>query len=169
MKIFLVGMMGSGKTYWSKIISKKLKIPFYDLDSLIEILEEQTINEIFENSGEEYFRKIETKILKWFVQKKTFVLATGGGTPCFNNNISWMNKTGLTVWLNDSVENIFERLKSEKENRPAIKNLSDIEIEKFIHQKLMERNEYYSQSKIQLEENDINEKNMLLQIKKNKV
>ena len=169
MKIFLVGMMGSGKTYWSKIISKKLKIPFYDLDSLIEILEEQTINEIFENSGEEYFRKIETKILKWFVQKKTFVLATGGGTPCFNNNISWMNKTGLTVWLNDSVENIFERLKSEKENRPAIKNLSDIEIEKFIYQKLVERNEYYSQSKIQLEENGINEKNMLLQIKKNKV
>lgn len=169
MKIFLVGMMGSGKTYWSKVISKKLKIPFYDLDSLIEILEEQTINEIFENSGEEYFRKIETKILKWFVQKKTFVLATGGGTPCFNNNISWMNKTGLTVWLNDSVENIFERLKSEKENRPAIKNLSDIEIEKFIYQKLVERNEYYSQSKIQLEENGINEKNMLLQIKKNKV
>lgn len=168
MKFFLVGMMGAGKTYWGKIISKEFKIPFYDLDNLIEVLEEQAITEIFEERGEEYFRRVESKVLKWFIEKKTFVLSTGGGTPCFNNNISWMNKTGLTIWLNDSVENLSERLKSEKKNRPSIRDLGDAEIENFVHKKLAERIEYYNQSKIQLTEKDINKKNILLQIEKYK-
>ena len=64
MKIFLVGMMGAGKSHWAKILSKKLKITYYDLDNLIEILEEQSVNEIFEKEGEDYFRRVESKILK---------------------------------------------------------------------------------------------------------
>ena len=73
-KIFLVGMMGSGKTYWTKFLAKKLKVGGYDLDYLVETNEEKTIAEIFDEDGEEYFRKQESKILKWFKEKKSFVL-----------------------------------------------------------------------------------------------
>ena len=75
-KIFLIGMMGSGKSFWTKKISKWIKSAGYDLDSLIEMNEEKTITEIFSEDGEDYFRKTETKILKWFKEKKRYVLAT---------------------------------------------------------------------------------------------
>ena len=83
MKIFLIGLMGSGKSYWTKQLAKKYKTGGYDLDYLIEVKEEKTIAELFAEDGEEYFRKVESAVLKWFDQKKTYVLATGGGTPCF--------------------------------------------------------------------------------------
>ena len=149
-KIFLIGMMGSGKSHWTKKLSKKLKCGGYDLDYLVETNEEKTISEIFAEDGEEYFRKSEAKILRWFAQKKAFVLATGGGSPCFHDNMSWMNKHGITIWLDEPVETLVQRLKPEKSHRPLIKNLSDDELQDFLTTKRKERMPFYSQAKYQL-------------------
>lgn len=165
MKIFLVGMMGAGKSHWAKILSKKLKITYYDLDNLIEILEEQSVNEIFEKEGEDYFRRVESKILKWFAEKKSFILATGGGTACFNNNISWMNKTGITLWIKEDENVIIQRLQEDKLLRPAIKSFTNHQIEEFVKQKLSERTQFYSQSKIHLSPQELNETHIINCIK----
>jgi len=150
-KLFLLGMMGSGKTYWVKKLSKKLKTGGYDLDFLIESHEERTIAEIFAEDGEEYFRKSESKILRWFGEKKSFVMAAGGGTPCFHDNMEWMNKQGITVWIDEPIETLVERLKPEKEHRPLIKNLSDAELGDFLSGKLAERMPWYGQAKHRLQ------------------
>ncbi len=158
MKLFLLGMMGSGKSYWSKKLAKKLKCGAYDLDAIIEMNEEKTINEIFKEDGEDYFRKTETKILKWFAEKKTYVLATGGGTPCFNSNVEWMNLHGITIWIDEPVETLVERLKPEKSHRPLISNLSDDELYWFLNKKLIERTPFYAQAQHRLHGNKISDK-----------
>lgn len=159
MKIFLIGMMGSGKSYWSKLLAKKLKTGGYDLDFLIESHEERTISEIFEEEGEDYFRKTESKILRWFGEKKSFVLATGGGTPCFADNMEWMNKQGITIWIDEPVEILVERLIPEKAHRPIIRDLSDKELFDFLVNKRKERVAFYGLAKHQLSGGLITEAN----------
>ncbi len=153
LRIFLIGMMGSGKSYWTKKLSKKLKCGGYDLDHLVETFEEKTISEIFTEDGEEYFRKAEAKILRWFGEKKTFVLSTGGGTPCFYDNMAWMNKYGVTVWLDEPINTLAERLKPEKDHRPLIKNLDDDQLLDFLKTKRNERSAFYGQARYHLEGN----------------
>src|SRR3954466_2665456 len=122
-KIFLIGMMGSGKSYWAEKLKKKLKVPAYDLDALIEMMEEKSVQEIFAEDGEEYFRKAEAKMLRLFAEKKQFILSCGGGTACYNDNMKWMNKQGITIWIDEPVEVLSERLSKEKSHRPLIKDL----------------------------------------------
>ncbi len=150
-------MMGSGKSYWKKRLADKMKTGGYDLDFLIESHEEKTISEIFEEEGEEYFRKSEAKILRWFAEKKSFVLSTGGGTPCFHNNIEWMNQQGVTVWLDEPVAILAERLKTEKDHRPLIRHLSDLELLDYLTAKREERLAFYNQSKFHLLPEQIND------------
>ena len=154
-KIFLVGMMGSGKSYWTKKISKWIKSAGYDLDDLIEMNEERTIAEIFSEDGEDQFRIIEAKILRWFKEKKKFVLATGGGTPCFQDNMSWMKKEGVVIWLDESVEVLAKRLNEEKAHRPLIANLEEDALVKFLQDKLVERHSFYSQANYRLSSEQI--------------
>lgn len=157
MKIFLIGMMGSGKSYWSRALAKKLKTGGYDLDFLIESHEEKTISEIFEEEGEDYFRKSEAKILRWFGEKKAFVLATGGGTPCFAENMDWMNKQGITIWIDEPIETLIQRLLPEKEHRPLIRDLSEPALAVFLSDKLKERETFYSQAQHRLTGKEIND------------
>lgn len=157
MKIFLLGMMGTGKSYWTKKLSKKGKVGGYDLDNLIESHEEKTIAEIFAGNGETYFRKSEAKILRWFGEKKSFVLATGGGTPCFHENMDWMNRHGITIWIDEPVDVLVARLIPEKEHRPLIKDLSNEELYKYLSGKLTERVHYYSQANHRLQGNAISD------------
>ena len=156
MKIFLIGMMGSGKSYWKQLLAKQLNIGGYDLDFIIESEEERSISQIFQEDGEPAFRKIEAKLLRWFGEKKSFVLATGGGTPCFHENIEWMNQEGITIWLDEPVDVIAERLAGEKQHRPLVANLDDAGITQFIAGKLAERKPFYSQAKHHLSGNQIN-------------
>lgn len=156
-RIFLLGMMGAGKTYWAEKLKKKLKIPAYDLDTLVEMMEEKTITEMFEEDGEEYFRKAEAKMLRLFKEKKNFILSCGGGTPCFNDNMQWMNKNGITVWIDEPVEILAQRLTTEKDKRPLIKNLSDGDLVKFLNGKLTERKPFYSLAAHHLTGIDLNE------------
>jgi len=156
-KIFLIGMMGSGKTFWTKKIAKWIKSAGYDLDDLIEITEEKTISEIFEEDGEDYFRKLEAKILRWFTEKKKYVLAAGGGTPCYHENMNWMKKEGMVIWLDESLEILVQRLAAEKAHRPLIAHLSNEEIALFLQQKLVERHAYYQQANYRLTSDQITE------------
>jgi shikimate kinase len=145
-KIFLVGMMGAGKSYWKNWLSKKYALRGYDLDFLIEAMEEQTISEIFETEGEDSFRKKEAAMLRLLKQSKNFVAATGGGTPCFHDNMDWMNHQGITIWIDEPVSVLVERLQAEKSHRPLISNLSDDELTSYLQQKLSERKPFYIQA-----------------------
>jgi shikimate kinase len=156
-RIFLIGMMGSGKSHWLKQMAKWNKSVGYDLDALIEMNEEKTIAEIFNEDGEAYFRKAESKILRWFKEKKKFVVATGGGTACLQENMDFMKKEGVVIWLDESVEVLVKRLSNEKAHRPLIANLSDIELTAFLEQKLVERHPFYKQAHYRLTSDHINE------------
>jgi len=156
-KIFLIGMMGSGKSFWTKKIAKWIKSAGYDLDDLIEMNEEKTISEIFSEEGEEHFRKVEAKILRWFKEKKKFVLATGGGTPCYMDNMAWMKKEGIVIWLDESIEVLVKRLVTEKAHRPLIANLDAQQLAQFLQDKLVERHAYYQQADYRLGSDKITE------------
>ena len=150
-------MMGSGKSYWAEKLKKKLKVPAYDLDALVEMMEEKTVAEIFEEDGEEYFRKAEAKMLRLFAEKKHFILSCGGGTACYHDNMKWMNKHGITVWLDEPVETLAERLSKEKSQRPLIKGLNYNALKDFLNKKLEEREEFYKQAAYRLSEKKLNE------------
>jgi shikimate kinase len=156
-KIFLIGMMGSGKSYWTKKIAKWIKSAGYDLDDLIEMNEEKSISEIFNEDGEEHFRKTESKILKWFKEKKKYVLATGGGTPCHQDNMNWMKKEGIVIWLDESIDVMISRLSNKKAHRPLIADLDQEALAGFIQAKLLERTPYYAQADYRLSSDQITE------------
>ena len=156
-RIFLIGMMGSGKSHWLKQMAKWNKTVGYDLDALIEMNEEKTIAEIFNEDGEVYFRKVESKILRWFKEKKKYVVATGGGTACTQENMDWMKKEGVVIWLDQSVDVLVKRLSTEKALRPLISHLSEQELANFLEQKLVERHPFYKQADYRLTSDQITE------------
>ena len=140
-------MMGSGKSYWAKQLATELQYELVDLDTAIEIENDATISEIFELYGEQFFRNQETKYLRNFDTKNNVVLATGGGTACFNNNMQWMNEQGITIWIDEPIDVLVNRLVKEKAHRPLIKNLNDAELKYFLEQKLLERKSFYTKAK----------------------
>jgi shikimate kinase len=149
MKIYLIGFMGCGKSHWGKQLSRKLQIPYFDLDEQIVTNEGRSINEIFEQEGEEYFRLKEKEVLYIITESHDdFVMACGGGTPCFYNNIDYMNRSGVTVWINSSLESLFERLIKEKDERPLIRELSDEQLRSYIAKKYADRRIYYQQASV---------------------
>jgi shikimate kinase len=156
MKIFLLGFMGSGKTHWGRQLSKKLSIPFYDLDEQVISREGKSINEIFETNGEEYFRIIEKETLHIITESHdSMIMACGGGTPCYFNNIEYMNRSGTTVWLDTPIPVLFERLLKERQHRPLLKNLTDEQIRNFIIKKFSDRKIYYEQADVIMGENPV--------------
>jgi shikimate kinase len=153
MKIFFIGFMGSGKTHWGKLVSEKLGLPFFDLDEQIISHEERSIPAIFATEGEEYFRLVEKDILHIITEShENFVMACGGGTPCFFNNIEYMNVSGTSIWINTPADVIYQRLIKEKESRPLVKNLSDGELRAFIKKKFADRRIYYQQAEVVIDE-----------------
>lgn len=166
MKIFLVGMMGSGKSYWMDRIGRKLKLAKYDLDHLVEGVEDRSIQQVFNESGEAHFRKIESAVLRSFSDKDDFILATGGGTPCFYENMDWMNEQGITIWLDEATNILAERLIPEKAHRPLIAHLSNEALAAYLEAKKEERTTFYSKAKYKLSGDEINEKNLLALLNK---
>lgn len=138
--------MGSGKTHWGRILAEKLGAPFLDLDEFIEKNEGKPVAEIFADSGEKGFRVLEREYLLRLAALPPAVVATGGGTPCFFDNMDWMKKNGATVYLETPPEILFERLKTEREQRPLLKNLSEAELKDFIQSRLREREVFYRQA-----------------------
>ncbi len=160
-------MMGCGKSYWMNKLSGRFKVPKYDLDQLIENVEDRTIPQIFKESGEDHFRKMESIVLKWFADKDEFILATGGGTPCYHNNMDWMNEQGITIFLDEPIDVLADRLTPEKRHRPLISKLSDKKLKSYLEEKINERNAVYTKAKYVLKGDDISEQNLLSLINKN--
>lgn len=157
--IYLMGFMGSGKSFLGNKISKQLNIPFYDLDQEIEIFYKDSIQNIFKNKGEEFFRELESKVLKLLSANPPGVVSLGGGTPCFQNNISYLNGNGLTIFIETSIELICSRLQSDRNKRPLIEGLKENskKLEAFVKLKLSERNPYYNQAKITIKQTHENQ------------
>jgi len=147
--------MGSGKSFWGRQLSEKLRIPFFDLDEQVESQEGKAISEIFAEKGEEYFRMLEKDTLHIISEShESFIMATGGGTPCYFNNIEYMKKEGTTVWINTPVEILFQRLLKEKDKRPLIRNLDDAQLKSFIIRKFSDRKIYYEQAEMVVDESE---------------
>jgi len=145
--VFLVGFMGSGKTTWGKRMAHKLKLSFYDTDYLIAEREGLSISEIFELKGEAYFRELETELLETLPNLPAIV-ATGGGLPCFHENMKKLNSMGTTVYLELPPKALFQRLLLEKNKRPLLAHLDDQNLLKFIETRLAERENTYLQAQI---------------------
>jgi len=145
--------MGSGKTHWGRLLSQKLGIPFFDMDEQVVSHEGKSIVDIFSENGEEYFRLLETDVLHIITEShESFVMACGGGSPCYLNNIEDMNNSGTTVWIKTPVEVLFQRLIKEKETRPLIKELNDDQLKSYINKKFSDRKIYYDQAEIIVDE-----------------
>ncbi len=160
-KIFLIGMPGSGKTYWTDVLRKKIKLPSYDLDSLLEGMEERTVNEIFAEEGEDYFRKGEEKMLRLFSEMTQYIVSTGGGTPCYGNNMEWMNKTGTTIWLDEPVEVLKKRILEDPKVRPLVNNKKEDKVLAYLQQKLNERSRYYQLAAFRLSGSQLTEEKLI--------
>jgi shikimate kinase len=156
MKIFLIGFMGSGKTHWGRLLSKKLGLAFYDLDTVIVDQEKKSVSDIFAEKGEEYFRYKETEALDRIAgEENGFILSCGGGTPCFFNNIEFMKKSGKVIWLNTSIDVLTQRLLRERKSRPLIREVDESDLGRYIVRKLSERRMYYQQADVTVNEESI--------------
>ncbi len=153
MRIYLIGFMGSGKTYWGRKLGEKLNLPFFDLDEQVVSHEGKPITAIFAENGEEYFRQAEKQALHIITEShESFVMSTGGGAPCYFNNIEYMNSRGTTVWLNTPHDVLFDRLVQEKDTRPLVRDLGDEQLHTFIHRKFADRRIYYEQARVTVAE-----------------
>ena len=147
-RIFLIGYMGAGKTTIGKELSKQSGLSFIDLDHFMEGRYRKTVRQIFEEKGEEAFRQIEKKALHEVADFENVVISTGGGTPCFFDNMAYMNSIGTTVYLKASPQSLSDRLEHCRPNRPLLKGLSGAGLTHFVKASLTERAPFYEQAHI---------------------
>ncbi|MEO1261636.1 MAG: shikimate kinase [Bacteroidota bacterium] len=154
MKIFLTGFMGSGKSFIGKKLADSLQFDFVDIDVAIELSAGSSIAEIFAQQGEATFRKLERDELRKTENLHNAVIATGGGAPCFHDNMNWMNDHGLTLFLSVPVVVLVQRLKTETKQRPLLNGRSDNDLFDYIDKKLNERMGFYNQAHFVCHAND---------------
>ncbi len=142
-RIILIGYMGAGKTTIGKILAKDLGIPFYDLDWYIETRMRKKVKQIFDERGEEGFRIIEKNMLHEVAEFEDVVLACGGGTPCFFDNMEYLVEQGDVVYLRGTPEVLFRHLKMGKGVRPLLLGKNDEELLQYIKENVKKREEYY--------------------------
>lgn len=139
--------MGCGKTTTAQILATQMGLPEIDLDEYIAQREGQSISEIFAQRGEVYFRRKEKEYLEEILQKDAFVLALGGGTPCYWENMQRISNSGATsIYLLLSGKALYQRLSKEKQHRPLIAHLPDEQLAEFLHKHLFERQAFYAQA-----------------------
>lgn len=146
--IILIGFMGCGKSTLGKKIAKKLSYEFVDMDELIEKAEKKTVSQIFEENGEEYFRLKEKELLQTFIGSNQKIISTGGGAPCFINNMELINNLGVSIYIKLSPKALVSRLLNEKGKRPLISQLSNEELLQFITDSLSKRELFYNQAMV---------------------
>jgi shikimate kinase len=146
--IFLIGFMGSGKTTLGRKLAQRLGYEFMDLDHILEAQAGITIAEYFTQFGEDAFRKLESEVLKQTPYPANAVISTGGGLPCFFDNMEWMNAHGKTVYIKLSPKTLAGRLEKEKDKRPVLREHQGDDLVAFITGKLEERDEFYNQASI---------------------
>jgi shikimate kinase len=147
--IFLIGFMGSGKTWYGQRLATAQGVAFIDLDQYIEEQSEQTIAELFASMGETAFRDLETACLTQICHQyheQEVVVSTGGGTPCFNDNLALMRANGRIVWVKASIATIVTRLLPERAHRPLLAQVPEAELPHFIEHILAKRLFFYEQA-----------------------
>lgn len=144
LRIFLIGYMGAGKTTLGKAVARRMNLSFIDLDWYIEERFRKTVGELFRERGESGFRELERKMLHEVADFEDVIISTGGGTPCFFDNMEFMNRQGSTVFLEAHPDVLFRRLKVAKHQRPILQGKKDDELKAFIVQALEKRMAYYS-------------------------
>jgi shikimate kinase len=152
--IYIIGFMGSGKTTAGRALATRSGWNFIDLDKKIEKHTGNTVPDIFFKYGEDYFRKIESELLINLRTSSNTVVSTGGGTPCYNENMEFMLNSGLTVYLQMTPAKLLKRLTDSQRERPLIKDLKNEQLQSFIEQKLAERERYYERSDIIIDGSD---------------
>jgi len=145
-RIYLIGYMGCGKTSIGKRLAESLDMQFIDLDAFIENRYHKSIDVLFSELGEQTFRTLENKTLHEVSEFENVIIATGGGTPCFCNNMELMLGTGETIYLKTSAGTLAERLNKAKNKRPLIKDKSTNELKDFICNSLNGRENFYQQA-----------------------
>ena len=146
-RIFLTGYMGAGKTTLGKAFARELNVPFIDLDWYIEERFHKSIRELFVERGEASFRELERNMLHEVSEFENVIISTGGGTPCFFDNMDYMNQLGETFYLKASPETLHAHLKMGKGVRPLLLNKTPEEVDEFIHEQLKLREPYYEKAK----------------------
>lgn len=145
-RIIILGYMGAGKTTIGKALSKATGMPFYDLDWYIENRMRKTIPQIFEERGEEGFRKIEHEMLHEVAEFENVIFSCGGGTPCFFDNMDYMNRQGKTVYLKACTDVLYKHLNMGRNVRPLLLNKTADEVKAYIQSQLREREIYYQKA-----------------------
>ncbi len=143
LRVILIGYMGAGKTTIGKQLAKELGVTFYDLDWYIETRMRKRVPEIFAERGEEGFRTIERNMLHEVAEFENVVISCGGGTPCFFDNMEYLNQQGTVVYLKCTPDVLFQHLKMGKGVRPLLAGKNDEELRAFITDQLAKREEYY--------------------------
>ena len=146
-RVILVGYMGAGKTTVGRQLANALGVQFYDLDWYIETRFHKRVAEIFAEKGEEGFRDMERRMLHEVAEFEDVVLSCGGGTPCFFDNMDYMNSLGETLYLKASPEVLAQHLRMGRTERPLIKGKTPEELEQYIKESLAAREPFYSKAK----------------------
>lgn len=152
-RIILIGYMGVGKTTIGHALAKVLGVPFYDLDWYIESRMRKTVKQIFDEKGEDGFRSIEHNMLHEVAEFENVVVSCGGGTPCFFDNIDYMNSQADTVYLKATPEVLYEHLQMGRTVRPLLLGKSPEEVRTFIREQLQEREKFYTKARYTLDVN----------------
>lgn len=160
--IFIIGFMGSGKSTIGKKLALQKDVNFIDVDKEIELSEKTSIVEIFKEKGEKYFREIESIIIRRIKQKS--IVACGGGLPCYNDNIKYINENGVSIYLYADANNIFKRINKDITNRPLINNVKKKDLKSYIRTKVRERSEIYKKANFTINTNNKSESEILTQI-----
>ena len=150
-RIILIGYMGAGKTTVGKALAQELGITFYDLDWYISSRMRKTIAQIFEERGEDGFRQIERNMLHEVAEFEDVIISCGGGTPCFFDNIDYMNQQAPVVYLKAEPDVLYKHLAMSKNDRPLLRGKSKEELITFIHDQLEKRNPFYTKARYTLD------------------
>ncbi len=165
MLVFLIGFMGCGKSYTGRHLAPLLGYEFVDMDKWIEEKEGLTINAIFEQKGEEYFRQMERNYLQQLDTHKNLIISTGGGAPCFYDNMKVMNEKGITIYLNRAKNKVVERLIKGQHKRPLLAGLTPEQLADFYDDRLTARKSFYEQAQLHVGDADVEEIAQLLRQK----
>lgn len=160
-RIFLIGYMGAGKTTIGRELAKELNLDFIDLDHFIQARFQKTVNQLFQDAGESEFRNIEKKMLREVGEFENVIISAGGGTPCFFDNMDYMNRVGTTVYLKASPLALCKRLIVAKAKRPLIQDKTESELLDFVTTNLKQREPYYTKAKITFETENLTHKDLV--------
>lgn len=146
-RIIILGYMGAGKTTIGRALSKTLGLPFYDLDQYIENRMHKTVKQLFDTVGEDGFRRIEHDMLHEAGEFEDIILSCGGGTPCFFDNMEYMNCQGETVYLKADIDTLCRHLRLGGTVRPLLLGKDDTQLKEHIQRQLAEREPFYMRAK----------------------